>query len=263
MDLQWPPEGSRVISVVLLMLAAGGCRVSRPPNVPREEWCELHSVPMHEDWVSVWYGLPSHHYWELSATEAKHFPNANTSLFGGGCVTHPGAEKWRKVYYCPRCRAAKAKFSKSPIPKPFRPMRMTVTSRTGKHVRISTLAETPASLFLFHYKGQIQYRGSHEEGYSDLCRSLHALGRPKEVSLVLVRLGGPEPNSKHCTMKSLLATSATEEFILNVYSRRRLPLLILAGPDGKILGMWNEPELAQLEEYLKKLLNRPRASKTE
>jgi hypothetical protein len=65
--------------------------------------CQLHKVKMSIGRAKITYGYPA----DPKPAEVKyrgdHFPNANSSTPGDGCVVN-NAMLWAKVSYCPECR---------------------------------------------------------------------------------------------------------------------------------------------------------------
>ncbi|CAN5401378.1 hypothetical protein BH10PLA2_BH10PLA2_04650 [soil metagenome] len=67
--------------------------------------CEVHHIPLLIDKVRINYGKQAFNSRE-EADRAKHFPNAKSSVSGGGCVITETSKLTARVSYCPECRKA-------------------------------------------------------------------------------------------------------------------------------------------------------------
>ncbi len=71
--------------------------------------CPVHNVPLETDTVPIAYGLcrfPDGY----TRSQMNAFPLAKDVLYGG-CIPQP--ERERKLFYCPACREAQAKWRES------------------------------------------------------------------------------------------------------------------------------------------------------
>lgn len=107
-------------------------KLNRPPEVvsyiptdSSEQFCPVHKTRLRKDTVEIVYGLVGFKPGYEDA-EKKLFPKSNLEAFGG-CVIETeincdGTEvqsspKYAEVLFCPACRRAQARWSKTPWPK--------------------------------------------------------------------------------------------------------------------------------------------------
>jgi hypothetical protein len=95
--------------LVVMAGALPSCRKAAPSEVVKDSTCSLHGVLLQEDDVPIHNGMRTGGAPGLLEAEKSLFPNANDCVYHGCIRTEPPGAKVH-VFYCPTCRAARARW---------------------------------------------------------------------------------------------------------------------------------------------------------